>query len=83
MAKITATEVNRSFSKILAQVRKGKVAEITVRGEVVAEMRPVKKIDKEAEAARKKSWDEFIERLRTQVPVGAPRGTRDELYDDE
>ena len=83
MTKITSTEANRSFSKLLAQVRKGKIAEITVRGEVVAEMRPVKKEDKEAEAAKKKSWDAFIEKLRTQVPVGVRRGTRDELYDDE
>ena len=82
MVQITSTEANRSFSKILAQVRKGQTAEITVRGEVVAEMRPVKKLSKADEVAKKKSWDAFIERLRTQTPMGIPRGTRDELYDE-
>ena len=82
MTKISSTEANRSFSKLLAQVRKGKIAEITVRGEVVAEMRPVKKVDKEAEEAKKKSWDAFMERLRNQPILNIPRGTRDELYED-
>lgn len=82
MPRVTSTEANRSFSKIPVQVRKGKVAQITVRGEVVAEMLPVKKANEAEAAAKKKSWEAFKERLRTQKPVGAPRGTSDELYDD-
>ena len=83
MSKISATEANQNFSKLLARVQKGKAVEITVRGEVVAEMKPVKKADRISEAERQKSWDAFMERLRNQPALGVPRGTRDELYDDD
>lgn len=83
MAKVSATEANRNFSKLLAKVRKGQTAEITVRGEVVARMIPVTPAARKSEAERQRSWDEFMERLRTQPPLGVPRGTRDELYDDD
>ena len=83
MSKISATEANQNFSKLLARVQEGKAVEITVRGEVVAEMKPVKKADRISEAERQKSWDAFMERLRNQPALGVPRGTRDELYDDD
>ena len=38
MSKISATEANQNFSKLLARVQEGKAVEITVRGEVVAEV---------------------------------------------
>ena len=83
MLKISATEANRNFSKLLARVQEGEAVEITVRGEVVAEVRPVKKADQAAKTEKQRSWNEFMEKLRTQPPVGVPRGTRDELYDDD
>ena len=83
MLKISATEANRNFSRLLAKVQEGAAVEITVRGEVVAEMRPVKKADRISEAERQKSWEAFMERLRNQPALGIPRGTRDELYDDD
>ncbi len=83
MLKISATEANRNFSRLLARVQQGEAVEITVRGEVVAEVRPVKKADRISEAERQKSWEAFMERLRNQPALGIPRGTRDELYDDD
>lgn len=83
MLKISATEANRNFSRLLARVQQGEAVEITVRGEVVAEVRPVKKADRISEAERQKSWEAFMERLRNQLALGIPRGTRDELYDDD
>jgi prevent-host-death family protein len=83
MSRISATEANRNFSKLLAKARKGEPVEITVRGEVVARLERVRPKDRQSEEERRKSWEEFIERLRNQTPVGVPRGTRDELYDDD
>lgn len=82
MTKISATEANRSFSKLLARVRKGQIAEITVRGEVVARMEPVKRRSPAVEARRRKDWEAFMERLRNQPVLNLPRVSRDELYDD-
>jgi prevent-host-death family protein len=83
MLKISATEANRNFSKLLAKVQEGAVVEITIRGEVVAEMRPVEKADQDSEAEKQKSWEAFMERLRNQPALGVPRGSRDELYNDD
>lgn len=81
MARVTSTEANRAFSKLLAKVRKGQVAEITVHGEVVARMIPAEKRDKAAEARKKKEWEAFLERLRRKPALNLPRVTRDEMYD--
>jgi prevent-host-death family protein len=83
MAKISATEANRNFSKLLARVRKGECAEITVRGEVVARLEQVTPKQRKSEEERRKSWEAFIERLRNQPVLDIPRGTRDELYDGD
>ena len=82
VTRISATEANRSFSKLLAEVRKGRPAEITVRGEVVARLEPVTPVNKQEEEEKQRKWEEFIEHLRNQPAIGVPRGTRDELYDD-
>jgi prevent-host-death family protein len=83
MPRISATEANRKFSKLLAKVRQGEPAEITIRGEVVARLERVTPKDRVSEEERRKRWEEFIEHLRNQPAVGVPRGTRDELYDDD
>jgi prevent-host-death family protein len=82
MTRVTSTEANRSFSKLLAEVRKGKETEITVRGEVVAKLVPIEKIDLQAQEARRKNWEELMERLRQQPALNLPRISRDELYED-
>lgn len=83
MPKITATEANRNFSRLLADVQAGKSVQITVRGEVVAELRPVSKAAAKRDAEKQNAWAALIKRLRTQPPSGVPRGTRDELYGRE
>jgi prevent-host-death family protein len=83
MKRISATEANRSFSKLLASVRKGKPAEITVRGEVVARLEPVSPQNRAADEERRKDWEKFMEHLRSQPVLNIARGTRDELYDDD
>lgn len=81
MAQVSATEANRSFSKLLAKVRTGEAVEITVRGKVVARLEPVAATDPEADAERQKDWEAFMERLRNQPVLNLPRGKRDDLYD--
>jgi prevent-host-death family protein len=82
MTRVTSTEANRSFSKLLAEVRKGKETEITVRGEVVAKLVPIEKIDLQAQDARRQSWEKLMERLRQQPALNLPRISREELYED-
>jgi prevent-host-death family protein len=81
MPRITATDANRSFSQLLARVRAGETAEITVRGEVVARLEPASKRPRRA-AAERKNWDAFIDRLKKQPVLDVARGTREELYDN-
>jgi prevent-host-death family protein len=83
MKTITATEANRNFSKLLARVRRGQPAEITVRGKVVARLEGVTSKQRKSEEEQKRSWEEFMDRLRNQPALNIPRGTRDELYDDD
>jgi antitoxin (DNA-binding transcriptional repressor) of toxin-antitoxin stability system len=82
MKRITSTEANRSFSKILASVIKGETAEITVRGEAVVKMERISPIQKKRDAEKQRQWDAFITRLREQPVLNIPRGTRDELYNE-
>jgi prevent-host-death family protein len=82
MTRVTSTEANRSFSKLLAEVRKGNEAEITVRGEVVAKLVPIEKVDMQAQEARRQSWEKLMERLRQQPALNLPRISREELYED-
>ena len=83
MKRVTSTDANRNFSKLLARAIKGQATEITVRGKVVARLEGVPQSDPAAEAEKQKRWEQFIERLRNQPVLNIPRGTRDELYDDE
>jgi len=83
MRRVTSTEANRSFSKLLGRATKGEPTEITVRGKVVARLEGVPQPDPAAKVEKQKRWEEFIERLRNQPVLNIPRGTRDELYDDE
>jgi prevent-host-death family protein len=85
---IPAAEANRSFSKLLAQVRDGKSFVVTSHGKPVARLSPVdEKAAEEAAAelvAREERWQRHLERLRTQPLAEKPAGkwTREELYED-
>lgn len=79
MKTVTATEANQHFSRILARVEDGETIAITKRGSVVATINPTPVMREEQLKARAK----LLERLRSQPAINVPRGTRDELYDDD
>ena len=78
MSTITSTEANRKFSKLLADARKGRSTDITVRGKLVAKLVPVS----EEEASREAEWLKHLEELRKRPVLDLPRISRDEMYDD-
>jgi prevent-host-death family protein len=79
MKMITATEANRDFSRLLEEVSEGASIGITKRGKMVATLSPVFRAYEEAE----KFKQDHLARLREQPCLGIPRGTRDELYEDD
>ena len=81
MKKVSSTNANRSFSKILADAIGGEATEITVRGKVVAKIMPITGTESRSEGERKKRWNALMERLKSQPALNLPRVTRDELYD--
>lgn len=85
MKTISAAEANRQFSKLLAGVLQGEVYTVVSRGTPVATMGPVVAADEQRISAHAA----LIERLKTQKPRKANRGTgaalnwtRDDLYAD-
>lgn len=75
---VTASEANRSFSRILREVEAGATVTVTSHGRPVARIVPV---DVEAEA-REAASERLFEWLATRKPVIVGPWTRDELYDD-
>lgn len=77
---VTATEANRSFSRLLEAVRQGDRVEITSRGRKVAVLQPF-----EDEAKIRARQLAGLERLRKrwaeQKHITIGPWTRDELYD--
>jgi prevent-host-death family protein len=78
MATISATDANRSFSKMLAAARKGRSTDVTVRGEPVARLVPLLSAD----VKREKAFRKHLEELRNKPALNLPRVTRAEMYDD-
>jgi prevent-host-death family protein len=78
---ITATEANRAFSKLLAEVADGHTVTITSHGTPVAKLSPAVEaatgMSQEAWAARRA----FVEDLRSQPFKIIEPWTRNELYD--
>ena len=78
---ITASEANRSFSRLLRRVRNGETVEITSHGEAVAELRPIVN-DVEAQRREKlKRWEAHCTELESQEFVVVGPWTRAELYE--
>lgn len=77
---VTASEANRSFSKLLKDVRKGHHIEVTSHGEVVARIIPV--AIGEEKARRDKAWKALLKRLESQPAMNSGPWSRDEAYDD-
>lgn len=77
---VSATEANRSLSRLLKEVRKGNRVTITSHGEPLATLVPA--ADDEARKARQRSALEQLEkRWASQKHVTVGPWTRDELYE--
>jgi prevent-host-death family protein len=79
METVSAAEANRSFSRILRDVREGRSVLVTSHGMPVARIVPVQRGDVVAATAKAM----LLARLRAQpVIVLGQRWGRDELYDE-
>jgi prevent-host-death family protein len=78
---VTASEANRSFSKLLKEVRKGGEIEVTSHGEVIARIVPA--TSAEDRARRDKAWKALLKRLKNQPAMNSGPWSRDEAYDDD
>jgi prevent-host-death family protein len=77
---ITATEANRSFSKLLRAVQRGEKIEITQHGRKVAVLAPAE--SEEVRQARQLAALEKLEkRWAMQQPITIGHWTRDEIYE--
>ncbi len=78
---VGAAEANRSFSRLLRQVREGARVTITSHGEPVAELTPpVNRSDEQSEQATR-SLALLEAHWADRRPVLGPRWSRDEIYD--
>jgi prevent-host-death family protein len=80
---VTATEANRTFSRLLRAVMSGERVEITSHGRKVAALEPIQ-TEEDEEAARKRRL-EALEKLKkrwaTQERITVGPWTREELYE--
>jgi prevent-host-death family protein len=75
---ISAAEANRSFSRLLREVREeGRTFVVTSHGKPVAKLVPCSR----AEAAREEARAALLARLATQSVIDVGRWSRDELYE--
>ncbi len=87
--KISATEANRSFSKLLRRARAGESVVITDRGKDVAIISPagLSPEDEEAlkaeKARRDAEWAAYMAELRTRTPLNLGKFNRDWAYEDD
>lgn len=77
---VTATEANRSFSKLLRAIQRGEKVEITSHGRKIAVLKP---IDSQAPTReeRLKAFEELKRHWATLEPVTIGPWTREELYE--
>lgn len=74
---VSAAEANRSFSRLLRDVRADRSFVVTAHGKPVARIIPCTEADAVREAARVA----LFERLSSQPAVNIGRWSRDELYE--
>ncbi len=74
---ISAAEANRSFSRILREVRDGGSYVVTAHGKLVARIIPCNAAD----ASRAAAQAALLQRLRAQSGHDVGRWSRDELYE--
>ncbi len=75
---IQAAEANRSFSRLLREVREGKSYVITSHGHAVARIGPVRSGQEDAALQARAR---LMARLRAQPAIDAGSWSRDELYE--
>ena len=80
ISTITASEANRSFSKLLRAVEQGEVVEITSHGRKVAVLAPVEH-EVPSREQRLKALDKLRKRWATQEFRVVGPWTREELYE--
>jgi prevent-host-death family protein len=77
---VTATEANRSFSKLLRAVERGERVEITSHGRTVAVLAPAE-MEVPSREQRLKALEKLKKRWATQPHVTIGPWTREELYE--
>ncbi len=77
---ITAAEANRSFSRLLRDVREGRSFVITAHGRPVARMLPFSGDDRN-DRVRAAARELLFDRLRAQETIDIGRWTREEAHE--
>jgi prevent-host-death family protein len=79
MKSVSAREANQGFSKLLAEVAKGKEVVITRHGKPVARLVPVQ--DEAAAKKREAAIRRMVAHMKRGLPLGGRRFTRDEMHE--
>lgn len=79
MKTVSARAANQGFSKLLAEVAKGKEVVITRHGKPVARLVPVQ--DEAAAKKREAAIRRMIKMMERGFPLGGRRFTRDEMHE--
>lgn len=79
MKSISAREANQGFSKLLAEVARGKEVVITRHGKPVARLVPVR--DEAAAKKREAAIKRMVAHMKKGLPLGGRRFTRDEMHE--
>ena len=78
MRSISAREANQSFSRLLSDAEHGDTLIITRRGKPVAVLAPYASHQSQERA---QAIDRLVELMRTGLPLGGRRYTRDEMHE--
>ena len=78
MRSISAREANQSFSRVLNEAEGGSSIVITRRGKPVAVLAPY---TRHTSVEREQAIERIIKLMRTGLPMGGRRFTRDEMHE--
>jgi prevent-host-death family protein len=79
MKSVSARDANQKFSRLLAEVAKGREVVITRHGKPVARLVPVQ--DTAAAKKREAAIKRMIAHMKKGLPFGGRRFTRDEMHE--
>ena len=80
ISSVTATEANRSFSKLLRAVERGEKVEITSHGRKIAVLSPAE-LEGPSREQRLAALEKLKKRWAEQTPITVGPWTREELYE--